>query len=103
MRGLLKWIFVALAIIVIILILVNVANKSKVKPKVKEPDVYERSSSSNRDSREDAIEGLEPITTDNTAQSIEMTDTASFSTLFVFLGTFIVSGGIYYIYKKQTN
>ena len=103
MRGLLKWIFVALAIIIIILILVNVANKAKVKPKVKEPEVYERLSSSDTSTKEDISEGLEPITTDNSAQSIEMTDTASFSTIFVFLGTFIVSGGIYYIYKRQTN
>ena len=103
MRGLLRWIFVAIAIILIIFILVNVANKSKVKPKVKEPTVYEKSSSS--DTRSDQVDGLEPIdaVTDNGSQSIEMTDTASFGTLFIFLGTFIVSGGIYYIYKRQTN
>ena len=102
MRGLLKWIFVAIAIIVIILILVNVANKSKAKHKTKEPTVYERSSSS--DTKEDQVEGLEPIDSSNDgAQSIQMADTASFSTIYVFLGTFIVSGGIYYIYRKQTN
>jgi len=101
MRGLLRWILVAIAVIVIILILVNVANKSKVKPKTNEPTVYERSTSS-----EDTQEGLEPIetTTDITSgQSIEMTDTASFSTICVYIGTFVLSFGLYYIKKKQIN
>ena len=102
MRGLLRWILFAIAVIVIILILVNVANKSKkVKPKTNEPTVYERSTRS-----EDTQEGLEPIetTTDITSgQSVELADTASFSTVCVFIGTFVLSFGLYYIKKKQLN
>ena len=102
MRGLLRWILFAIVIIVIILILVNVANKSKnAKPKTNEPTVYERSTRS-----EDSQEGLEPIetTTDITSgQSVELADTASFSTVCVFIGTFVLSFGLYYINKKQIN
>ena len=105
MRGLLRWIIVAILVVVVILLLVNVANKSKskTKPKTKEPTVYERST---RNTTEDTQEGLVPVEENIDAtgtQSIDMADTASFSTICVFIGTFVLSFGFYYINKKQVN
>jgi len=104
MRGLLRWIFFAILIIVILLILVNVANKSKTKPKTSAPPtVYEKSGNNNTTDSDDE-DGLVPIG-DNTSleQSVNVSDTASFSTTCIYIGMFILAGGAYYIYKKQIN
>ncbi len=103
LRGLLKWIILAIIFIVIIILVVNYSNKTgKLKNQIKENNIT-LIDSKNKD-REDTSDGLEPIQSEpveNTNQTVYSPDTASSGVVEIIIGSFILGIGAHYIYKRR--
>ncbi len=111
-KGILRWIILAIIIILIIVLIYNIANASSkkstkntslssgvttVEPTNKKNKTNNNSSSSSSSSSSDRdLAVLE----ENKNQEVTTPDTASFSGISVFLGVAILGGTTYYLLKK---
>ena len=99
MKGILRWIFVAILIAIIVLLFINLGKSGKNKNQpIKEPIVYEKSEIPN-----DSIDDTSLVPINEVEESIEVGDTASFSTISIFIGVFITAIGLFYIHRVSTN
>lgn len=98
MKDLLRWIVFGILLVVMIFLFINLFNRGKnnnQKPLTSsEPVVYEKSDRS--------LVELEPIREPVIEEkTVVVDDTASLSTVCVFIGVFTITLGAAYIYKKK--
>ena len=99
LRGLLKWIVLAIIIIVIIVLIVRFANRTESQnntPTEPTVNIVERGNQSNDDA--DTNDSLEPLQENLTVDS---PDTASNGIKETILGLIILGFGIHYVYKRR--
>ncbi len=97
MRGILRWIVALILLGIIVFLLINLFNRSKPNTNLNQnnnaPIVYEKS--------DHPLKELEADDSSVSEETIEVEDTASLSTICVFIGVFTMAFGTYYIYKKE--
>lgn len=98
LKGLLKWIIVAIIFIAIIALIVKFASK-ETKTKKHEPSVN-IVENGNQESQDSSVQdpSLEPI---QQSQSVDSPDTASSGAIEMLVGLTIIGAGLTYVYKNR--
>lgn len=99
LRGILKWIVLAIIFIILIVLIVRFANRTETKKEPKEPVV---NIVENNNKEEETLENVDSYQNIPEDLVVDSPDTASTALPEVLLGLTIISFGGYYIYKNRT-
>ena len=114
LKGIIKWIILAIIIILIIVLLYNISNRAGKKAKVNNNyesgiKVVEKNKNKEKTKEDETSKEKETTTStdkelailEETHDEVSTPDTASNSGLTVFLGVFTLAGTTYYLLRKS--
>lgn len=104
-KGILRWIILAIIIILIIVLLYNISNASSKKNKTNNSlssgvKVVDKTEDKEKEKNTEDSTDKELAVLETTPEEVSTPDTASNSGITVFIGVFTLAGTTYYLLKK---
>lgn len=99
LRGIIKWIILAILFVIFIVLIINVANKTSKKPVTKDPsvNVVEKSPTPT----EPELQPIDDQSAGSDSMTVDSPDTASTGLPHIIVGLVILSFGAGYIFKNR--